>query len=87
MPVTDGPASSPGVAWRRGLRELAGGVHRRRAVRITYDIPGGATGLSFYGLSFYVVADADQNGDGIENECLEDNDGAGVDDVTCPDLN
>jgi hypothetical protein len=50
-------------------------------VTADYVVPVGATQLSFY-----VVVDADEQGNGTENECLEDNNGAGVDDVSCPDV-
>ncbi|MBW2524255.1 MAG: VCBS repeat-containing protein [Deltaproteobacteria bacterium] len=38
-------------------------------------------------LSFFVVVDADQSGDGLENECLEDNNESSISGVSCPGVN
>ena len=49
---------------------------------VDYPVPA-ASGA----MAFYVIVDADENGDGTENECLEDNNTASVADVVCPDVN
>ncbi len=51
-------------------------------VSVDYPVPA-ASGA----MAFYVIVDADENGDGTENECLEDNNTASVADVVCPDVN
>ena len=50
-------------------------------VVVDYPVPASAAATSFY-----VIVDGDAQGMGVINECLEDNNQAAVDGVTCPQI-
>jgi len=72
-------ANAPFIATVSTTKALLPG--ELEVVSVVYDIVGSSTNMSFF-----VVVDADKDGNGTENECLEDNNNGSVDKVSCPDV-